>query len=78
MSECRGNILLPGTLFTSPSFTLREMAPSPRLASDKPPNGKESRAEPLIRQLQADLVLTLGRPCADKVGLGPVAHQLLS
>lgn len=78
MSECKGIILLPGTLFPSPSFTLMEMAPSLRLASDKSPNGKESRAELLIRQLQSDLVLTLGEPCADKVGLGPAAHQLLS
>lgn len=53
-------------------------SPSPRLASDKAPSSRESRAQPLIRQLQQDLVPTWDGPGADKVGLGPATRQLLS
>lgn len=55
-----------------------ERAPSPGLASDKTPSGRENRAQPLIRQLQGSLGPTLGRPGADNVGLGPATHQPLS
>lgn len=56
VSECTSISLLLGAFFPSTLFTLMDMAPSPRPASDKAAGSRDSRAEPLIRQLQRDLL----------------------
>ena len=77
VSACKGVLFLPGFFSSLPLFTLMEMAPSPRSASDKLQTVSRKQSGASYQTAAVDLVPALGGPGADKMGLGP-AHQLLS